>query len=101
MLKSWFHIDRHVAFALLEGNFVGIGDLFANPACHVFGGGVEMENFVDIAMVEFVLHPLLDVGEVGDHAVVVELFGATVDGDDAIVPVGAVALALVVEVQLV
>ena len=52
-------------------------------------------------MVEFVLHPLLDVGEVGDHAVVVEFFGATVDGDDAIVPVGAVALALVVEVQLV
>lgn len=71
MLKSWFHIDRHVAFALLKGNFVGIGDLFANPACHVFGGGVEMENFVDIAMVEFVLHLFFDVGEVDNHSIFV------------------------------
>mgnify|MGYP000174188523 CR=1 FL=1 len=101
IFAAGLHIHRHIALALLERHLVGIGHLFANPARHVLGGGAEVEDLVHVAVVEFILHPLLDVGEVGDHAVVVELFGATVDGDDAIVPVGAVALALVVEVQLV
>jgi len=101
ILAAGFHIDGHVAFALLERHLVGIGHLLANPARHVFGGGTEVEDLVHIAVIQFVLHPLFDVGEIGHHAILVEFFGAAVDRDDAIVPVRAIAFTLVVEMQLV
>ncbi len=79
----------------------GCGDLLTYPSGNVLGCGIEGENLVEIGVVESVGNLLLDVGEVGHHAVFVELAGAAVDGDQPIVAVDLLTLALVRELELV
>lgn len=94
-------VGGEIAFAFLDVDTVAVGHLLANPACEVLGGGIEWHYLVDGLVVEAVHDAALDVGEVGDHAVGVEGFGAAVDGDDPVVAVEDGAFALVVELKIV
>lgn len=97
MFISGCDVDGRIAFRLLYTGFIAMGDILLHPAGYVFGGGVEGEGFIEIAMVELFLDQRLDMREVDDHAVLVQLFGTAIYGDDAVVSMQVLALAFVVE----
>ena len=82
-------------------NFISIGDLITNPARHVFCCRIEVQYFIDIAVVEFVLHALFDVSEIDYHAIFVQLFCTAIHSDNAVVTMRSRAFALIIQFELV
>ena len=101
IFKTGFDIYRYIAFTLLERNFISIGYLITNPARHVFCCRIEVQYFIDIAVVKFVLHALFDVSEIDYHAIFVQLFCTAIDSDNAVVTMRSRAFALIIQFELV
>ena len=92
-------IGGDVAGAFLYIHAVAMRNLLLAPAGEILGCGVVGEYVVEDFMIEDIADALLDKSEVDNHAVVVELFGAAVDGDGPVVAVKGGTLAWVVEVE--
>ena len=80
---------------------VAVGHRIDNPAGQVLGRRVEIEHLVQVAVVDLPVDQSLDLGEVAHHAVAVQFLGTAIDVDLPVVAVEVLALALVIEVQLV
>ena len=94
-------INRHISLGFLYGDFITVLDVVADPFGDVLRGRIDIQHFVDVLMVEGLLDDTLDMGEVGDHSVLVEFFRLAIDDDNPVVAVQVLALAFVVKVQLV
>ena len=100
MFEAGPYISSDVALRFLENHLVSLWNLLANPSRHVLCCGVEVKEFVEISMVKSLRDKFFQMRKVDYHTVSVQCFGATVDGDDAVMPVQTLALALIIEVQL-
>ena len=80
---------------------VAVGHRIDNPAGQILRRRVEIEHIVQITMVYLPVNQPFDFGKVADHAVAVQLFGAAIDIDLPVVTVEVLALALIIEVELV
>ena len=80
---------------------VAVGHRIDNPAGQVLGRRVEIEHLVQVAMIYLPVDQSFDFREVAHHAVAVQLFGTAIDVDLPVVAVEVLALALVIEVELV
>ena len=91
-----------VALGFLDGDLVAsLAHLVAYPAGDVLRCGVEIEDVVEIAVIQLVVDQFLDVGEIVDHAVLVQGLGPAVYGHDPVVAVQPLAFAVVVEREVV
>ena len=80
---------------------VAVRDGVDNPFGQVFGRRIEVQYLVEVGMVNPAVDQALDFGEVAHHAIVVELFGAAIHIDLPVMTVKVLALALIVEIELV
>ena len=71
------------------------------PAGDVLCRGVAGKHFVQVPVVQLMLHLFFDVGEVGHHAVSVQFAGAAMNSDDPVVAVQVFAFAGIGESQAV
>ena len=80
---------------------VAVRDSVDNPFGQVLGSRIEVKDLVDVGMVDLAVYQALDLGKVAHHAVAVQLLGAAIHIHFPIVAVQVLALAFVVEVELV
>lgn len=94
-------VDSYITLALLHADLVAILHMVANPTGDILGRRIDRsKDFVDILMVEGVLHNLLDMREVGHHTILVEFARTAIDRDHPIVSVQILALGFVAERQV-
>ena len=72
-----------------------------NPFGQVLSRRIEVKDFIQVGVVNLAMNQTLDFSKVAHHAVVVQLLGATVHVDLPVVAMKVLALALIVEVELV
>ena len=80
---------------------VAIRDGIHNPLGQILCSWIEIQDLIDVGMVDLAVNQSLDLGEVAHHAVAVELLAATIHIDFPVVAVQVLALALIIEVELV
>ena len=79
---------------------VAVRDGIHNPFGQVLSRRVEVQDLIDIGVVNLSVNQALDFGEVAHHAIAVELFSTAIDVNLPIVAVQVLALALIVEIEL-
>jgi hypothetical protein len=93
-------IDCHIAFALLDGDFVAILHMVANPFGDILRRRVDIQYIVDILMVECVFDHAFDMCEIGHHAVLAQFFRLAINDNNPVMAVQRLALALVRQIQV-
>ena len=80
---------------------IAVRDGVHNPLGQVLSRWVEVQHLVDVGMVDLAVDKLFDQGEVAHHTIAVKLFGTAIHVDLPVVAMKVLALALIVEVELV
>ena len=79
---------------------VAVRDGVDNPLGQVLGRRVEIQDLIDVGVVDFTMNQTFDFGEVAHHAIAVELLATAIHIDLPVVAMQVLALALVVEIEL-
>ena len=95
-----FFINRDISFGFLDGDLIAVLYMVADPARDILGRRIDVQHLVDILMIEGVLYDFLDVGEIGHHAILIQLLRLAIDDNDPVMAVQVLALAFVRQHQV-
>jgi hypothetical protein len=79
---------------------VAVRDGIHNPLSQILGSRIEVKYLIYIGMVDLAVNQALNLGEIAHHAIAVKLFSTAIDVNLPIVAMQVLALALVVEIEL-
>ena len=88
-----FFVNRDISFGFLDGDLIAVLYMVADPARDILGRRIDVQHLVDILMIEGVLYDFLDVGEIGHHAILIQLLRLAIDDNDPVMAVQVLALA--------